>query len=138
MQPTELQVAFREATSPNGLIQLLATLREPDAKYKTKKDVIYAIFSNCPLWEEEKTKSGHVKFKHKITQIVIGYQNHGETTLDPGGVVVLIDEVQKHLNILCNEVFMYERNHWKYEPNWQQAEQNLAELRQKQIEHIKN
>lgn len=130
MQPSELQIAFREATCPNGLIELLETLRKPDEKYKTKKDTIYAIFSNCPLWEEEKTKSGHVKFKHKITQVVIGYQNHGDSKLDPGGAVTLLDEVQKHLNILCNRIFMYERNHWKYEPNWAQAEQNLALWRQ--------
>lgn len=131
MQPTELQTAYLEATNPNGLINLLAKLREPDEKYKTKKTTIYAIFSNCPLWEEEMTKSGHVKFKHKITQVVIGYQNHGDAELDPGGVVSLLKEVQRHLNILCNDIFNYQRNNWKYEPNWAEAEQRLAQLRQK-------
>ena len=129
MQPTDLQIAYHEAISTNGLIELLATLRDNGEKYKTKKDTIYSIFSNCPLWEEEKTKSGHVKFKHKITQIVIGYQNHGDSKMDPGGVVELIEAVQNHLNILSNKIFEFERNHWKTEPNWEKAERNLANWR---------
>ena len=129
MQPTDLQIAYHEAISTNGLIELLATLRDNGEKYKTKKDTIYSIFSNCPLWEEEKTKSGHVKFKHKITQIVIGYQNHGDSKMDAGGVVELIEAVQNHLNILSNKIFEFERNHWKTEPNWEKAERNLANWR---------
>ncbi len=123
----DLQLAFEEATKQNGLIELLAELRASTTiKYKVKKDRIYSIFSNCPLWEEEKTKNGHVKFKHKITQICIGYQNHGSTTVDPGGVVALLDQVQDHLNILSNHVFKFSANHWKTAPDYAQAEANLA------------
>ena len=133
MQPTDLQKAYYEAISTNGLIELLAKLRDEGEKYKTKKDTIYSIFSNCPLWEEEKTKSGHVKFKHKITQVVIGYQNHGDSKMDPGGVVAILEAVQNHLNILSNKIFQFERNHWKTEPNWEKAEQNLDKWRRDHI-----
>jgi hypothetical protein len=127
MQITDLQLAYQEATRNNGLLELMAKLRQPNEKYKTKKDVIHSIFTNSALWEEQVTKSGHAKFKHKITQIVIGYQKHGKsTTMDPGGVDKLTDLLQNHLNILANEIFGFRVNNWKEEPNWQQAEQNLA------------
>lgn len=129
MQPSELQQAYQEATRNNGLIELIATLRQPNEKYTTKKDTIYSIFKNSLLWDEEETKNGHVKFKHRITQIVIGYQNHGGSTMDPGGVDTLTKLLQEHLNILANDIFKYTVNHWKEEPNWNQAEQNLATWR---------
>lgn len=128
----DLRIAYEEATKPNGLISLLAHLREPNKKYTVKKTDIYNIFKNCPLWEEQDTKSGHVKFKHKITQIVIGYQNHGGPTMDPGGADQLLNNVQTHLNIMCNDIFHYTVGNWKTEPNYQQAAANLAHWKAKQ------
>lgn len=129
MQPSELQQAYQEATRNNGLVELMATLREPKKKYKTKKDDIYSIFKNSPLWDEEETKNGHVKFKHRITQIVIGYQNHGGPTMDAGGVDTLTKLLQDHLNILANNIFQFTANHWKQQPDWPASERNLATWR---------
>ncbi|MBS0635135.1 MAG: hypothetical protein JSR37_06705 [Verrucomicrobia bacterium] len=126
MQPTALQSAFFEAVRPNGLIELVTTLRDEGQKYNISKNHIYNVFKGCTLWVEQDTKSGHVAFKHRITGVTVGYQNHGEPKLDPGAVVALRDEVQKHLNILANDVFAYRVNHWKVEPNWAQAEQRCA------------
>ncbi len=133
MQPTqaqqELRIAYDEATKTNGLLSLLSQLREPGEKYKVKKDKIYSIFKNCPLWEECETKNGHVKFKHTITQTVIGYQNHGGATMDPGGADQLLDNVQTHINILSNEIFGFTVSNWKSEPNYQKAEVHLRKWR---------
>lgn len=128
MQPTTLQTAFDEAIRPNGLIAFVTKLREPDQKYKIKKDEVYALFKGCPLWKEQTTKSGHVAFKHQITGISVGYQNHGDPKLDPGGAIEMRDSVQKHLNALANNIFGYERNHWKYEPNWALSEKRYQNL----------
>ncbi len=140
MQPTALQIleiAYHEAVRANGLIALVTNLRDPAQKYNTSKESVYNVFKGCPLWDEQETKSGHVAFKHRITGIIVGYQNHGNSKMDPGGAVALRDQVQIHLNILANNIFGYTVNHWKEEPNWHHAEQRYAEMGSKGSQRIR-
>ena len=126
MQPSQLEFVYREATDSPGLIEFVQKLRKSEEKYKTKKGDVYALFSRLPLWEKQTTKNGHVKFKHKITKICIGYSNHGDTELDPGAAVTIREAVQKHLNIFNNQIFGWKTQNWKSEPNYAQAERRLA------------
>ena len=137
MQPTALQTAYDEAVRPNGLIAFVTKLRDPAEKYNLSKDEVYVLFKGCPLWQEQATKSGHVAFKHQITGIVVGYQNHGGPKVDPGGAVSLRDQVQQHLNILANNVFSYTVQHWKTEPDWALSEQRYGDMSRKSYKKIR-
>ncbi len=126
MQPNpvsrqDLQTSYYEVTKSNGLVELLHTLRAEKQKYSVKKRDVYTIFSNCPLWIEAKTGDGHVKFQHRLTGVVIGYQAHGGENMDPGGAEALKNRIQDHVNMLGNDIFGYTSSNWQAEPDYDQA-----------------
>ena len=76
------------------------------------------LFQSQPLWKQVTTGNGHAAFKHEITGVVIGFQNHGGSIMNPKHVVALREGVQTHLNILCNDIFKYTSNNWKSAPDY--------------------
>ena len=113
-----LQAVYYEATSNNGLINLTKELRADGAKYDQDADKIAAIFDGLPLWEKQKTASGHACYKHLLSGKVVGWQAHGDKGINPGHVVELLNVVQDHLNLFCNEIFDYKHKNWKAEPDY--------------------
>ncbi len=124
-----LQMAYAEAR--NVLIDLVEHLRNDEAKYNTHRHEMLALFQSQPLWKQIPTGSGHATFKHQITGVVIGFQAHGSSTLNPKHVVALRDCVQTHLNILCNDIFKYTSNNWKSAPDY-----NASLIRYRKIENL--
>ena len=78
-----LQAVYYEATSNNGLINLTKELRADGAKYDQDADKIAAIFDGLPLWEKQKTASGHACYKHLLSGKVVGWQAHGDKRINP-------------------------------------------------------
>ncbi len=113
MSVATLQAAHAEANGNNGFVELLRRLREPGAQYSQRRADIDSIFRNKPLWEAQKTGSGHAEYKHAFTGVVVGWQAHGDANLKATQVLQIREAVQRHLNILHNEVFGFKSGGWK-------------------------
>ncbi len=115
-----LAACYLDATRKGGLIEFTRDVRGEDGKesgkYSIKQTDLDTLFSKS-VWNEQKTGSGHRKLKHIITGIVIEYADH-KKEIDSGAAKTILEQVQKHLNILCNEVFCYTTGNWKEEPDY--------------------
>ena len=83
MSIPSLKATYQETQGNLGLIALTTDLRTTKGLSTQKKDRLFTIFKNKELWAEEKTKSGHVKFVHKLSGKVVGWQAHGGSDLKP-------------------------------------------------------
>ncbi len=123
-----LKESYLDATRKKGLIDFTKTVRSPkndfSGKYHIKLNDLDTLFSRT-LWHDAGKIGGHKKLTHKITQIVIEYKHHGKNTVAPVAVKDIYDQVQAHLNILCNDIFAYQKNNWQQEPNYEEALTNL-------------
>lgn len=122
-----LKDSYEEATGRNGLIEFTKEIRGENnnlsGKYSLKTNRVNRMFSLYG-WEESRHASGHRKLIHKITKVVIEYSNH-QQQVDPGAAESILNSVQHHLNILCNDIFKYQSNNWKKEPNFVTAAKEL-------------
>lgn len=119
---SDLKEAYWEATK-GGLMDFILTLRnESTEKYSKKINELYLFFEKMPLWKLVPSKDGHYTFKHKVTHIVIGFQAHSRKKKDNTVSATLVksirDNVQKHLNMLGNEIFSDRKFNWKSEPDY--------------------
>lgn len=119
----DLQSSYKDAIRKDGMIDLVSLPQESTLKIKNLK----SYFSN-PLWEKSTQSTGHCKLTHKVTKVVVSYQNHGPEAIAPHIQSQILDQTQVHLNILCNQIFKYTSRNWKYEPNYQQALINYRSL----------
>ncbi len=112
-----LKASYQDAKS---LIEFTKQVRTKEndfsGKYSVKQAHLDHLFSPA-VWSAQKTKTGHRKLIHKVTGIVINYGNH-KKQIDPGAVLTVFELVQKHLNILCNDIFVYKMNNWKKKPDY--------------------
>jgi hypothetical protein len=116
----DLQLAYNGATQKNGLINLTKELRSNNGLSNVKIQTISTLFKSLPLWKQHKKSSGHVKFKHKITDINVEFPAHNsrkESTFTPFVSKQILEQVQKHLNIMGNDIFTYKKYNWKQCPN---------------------
>lgn len=126
LDPQLFQVAYEEVKL-HGINHLVTELREnPLKQHQIKRKALTNLFKNLPLWERQNQSSGHVTFKHKITGIVVGFQNHSgknnkETKIHQDQAVALMNNLQEHMNILGNEIFKYTTHNWKTTPNYDLA-----------------
>ncbi len=64
-----------------------------------------------------------------MTGVVIEYANHdNKGGIDPGAAVTLLEGGQKHLNILCDNIFNYKPNHRKAEPDYAASVRRFMDL----------
>jgi hypothetical protein len=119
-----LETCYGEA---GCLINMLKTARINKEKtncYDLTHKEVDSCFVGKTLWVPTGQASGHCKFKHKVTRVVIEYQGHNShkgQNIAPHIQEQIIDQAQKHLNILGNDIFHYQKNDWKDEPNYDQA-----------------
>jgi hypothetical protein len=117
----DLKVSYNE--SRKKLIPLITESSEPNKHIKLQK--LQTVFQNSRLWEAQHTKSGHAKFIHKVTKTPVEYQAHikgKQNEIDPGIQKQVVEQLQKHVNILGNDIF-YIKN-WKTEPNYPKVIKN--------------
>jgi len=113
--------SFNNATRRQGEISFLREVRteknDDFGKYSVKLDRLRNIFKSS-VWFQHKTKSGHLKFSHKVTGIIIEFKNHGRgNNVDPGAVETIKKNLQEHENILGNEIFMFKSKNWQSLPD---------------------
>jgi hypothetical protein len=125
--------SYQEAVK--HLIPFTAKVRTPNndlsGKYSVSSKELDRLFSEA-LWAS-KPAGGHRKLINRLTRVVVEYKNHDtKGGVDPGAVLTILDQVQKHLNILCNHVFCYSKKHWKTEPDYKVAAERLKKLFNKQ------
>lgn len=120
----DLQTAFYEVADNGPVDGYIADIREStNAKYNVKRNKLLALFASprMSLWQQATTGNGHVKYTHRITRVVVGFQAHDDNTLDPGGAEELMKNLQKHVNILGNDIFKYRVRNWKTVPDFNRA-----------------
>jgi len=94
----------------------------PMRRVKSHKELV-ALFEQCEDWHKRPAASGHVTFINSVTSMkVCAIPHAGE--LKPGVKQNLLQQIQKHLNILCNDIFMYKTNNWRKDPDYKQAVAN--------------
>lgn len=118
----DLQQAYLDATRNQGLI---AFITECARGIPQKIDSVNSMFKSQPLWEPIKQSSGHISYKHRITHIVVGFQGHNgakkDNNIHSAILKVLHECVQKHVNLLGNEIFQYKQRSWKSEPDYDES-----------------
>ena len=98
-----------------------------DPKIKLKIGDLETYFKNSPVWERLDSRTGHRKVRHVVTKVMIEYQAHShklDKVVKKDIQKQIHDQVQTHLNILCNDIFGYTVGNWKQEPNFDQSLQN--------------
>lgn len=100
-------------------------------KYNHKPAVVAKLFENS-LWRNVQA-GGHERWKHPVTGIQVGYPGHygrkQDKVMDPAAVENIAKQLQIHLNILRNEVYLVP---WKKEPDIDSAAENLRKMLEKQ------
>lgn len=99
------------------LVAFTEEVRKPNGQYSVKTTELMHMFQACSQWIRVKKKGGHAKFQNSVTHVVVEFQAHkkrsNETNLDPGAVNGVLDAVQKHINIVCNQIFQPKNNIWQ-------------------------
>lgn len=121
---SDLEAAYRDAVRNNGIIALVKTLRD---RQTIKLQDLNSCFANN-LWVKSAQSTGHLKFTHKVTKVMIEYQNHGNEVSEKIQKQIL-EQAQTHINILGNDIFKYATQNWKQEPDFQKALENYKRLR---------
>jgi len=121
----DLEIAYTEATRNHGIIDLVHDLRDRNTHLKLRD--LNGYF-NTPLWSSRGQASGHCKFVHKVTKVIIEYQNHGSEDVAAHIQKQILEQAQIHLNILCNDIFKYREHHWKTKPDYNRALQAARRL----------
>lgn len=109
-----LKDSYLDATRKDGLIDF--TIQVHTGKYSVKQADLDNLFTKT-VWIDQKVKGGHRKLENAVTKIVVEYSNHAKD-IDPGAAETILNQVQEHLNILCNEIFRYEKDNWKVDPDY--------------------
>jgi len=81
-------------------------------------------FTKNSGWIKQKKADGHLTFAHKVTKVTVGYQAHSsskDTTVSANIMGTLLDGVQKHINILGNDIFGSTTGSWSVVPNYTKA-----------------
>lgn len=120
----DLQTAYFEIADNGPVDDYIADIRQNMlAKYNIKRSDLLSRFASprMSLWQQATTRNGHVKFTHKITRVVVGFQAHGSNTIDPNGAEDLMNELQRHVNILGNDIFKFTVRNWKTVPDFNHA-----------------
>lgn len=117
-----LRLSYHNATVKNGLIDFTKEVRGPNNDFQGKYSVTHKRLKSLfppSVWEPISKIGGHLKFKHKVTDTIVEYKNHGTRAgIDPGAVMTILNSVQKTLNILGNDIFKYKSSNWKKKPNY--------------------
>ncbi len=86
---------------------------------KTHKDLV-TLLDACKDWCKRPAASGHVTYINRVTHIKVCAIPHAGD-MKPGVKQNLLQQIQKHINILGNEIFGYGVNNWAIEPDYKQA-----------------
>lgn len=119
----DLQAAYQSAAAKGKLIDLTKTLRD-DVDGLLKHEDLIALFKGLEDWDKPKQSTGHVKFKNRLTGISVGFSGHGNPVLATHEKKALLETIQEHLNILCNDIFKYKTKNWKEEKDPEQSLKN--------------
>lgn len=130
-----LRDCYQDAVRKDGLIAFAKKIRTENndlrGKYSLNQRELSSLFSDT-VWCDCKKPGGHRKLENIVTGVMIEYANHGNKGgVDPGAAEAIFNAVQKHLNILGNEIFSYDKNNWKTEPNYLASSQRWDALRKK-------
>jgi hypothetical protein len=115
-----LEASYLDATRKNGLIDFTQQVRtdknDMSGKYSVKQKDLDNLFS-ASVWKEHEKKGGHRKLTSLVTGVVVEYPNHAKD-IEPGSAETVLHAVQKHLNILHNDVFGNKARNWKDAPDY--------------------
>lgn len=130
--PDTMRIAYQEVMEW-GIYELVRDLKsDPTARNRQGREYLRTFFKNLPLWDELPTKSGHLKWKHRLSQVTVGFQGHAggknESTIPAAQAMQLYTSLQKHMNYIGNEVFAYNLQNWKSEPNYALAARRFSQL----------
>ena len=116
----DLQASYHEATKNNGIIDLLQKLRGQNVIIKV--DELASCF-NSPQWNVRYV-GGHRILTHRVTKVVIGYQSHDGQDVKMEIKKQILENAQRHMDILCDHIFKFSTYKWSNVPNYQAALQN--------------
>jgi len=77
---------------------------------------------SCPYadWKRVDNATGHCTYKNQVTGITISFQGHvggrSDPTIKKHIADKILDDVQLHMNILCNVIFCYIHQNWRQAP----------------------
>ncbi len=121
---TLLQSAHQNIVKKKGWKDFTEKLRSNSmAKTAIKTQSLFRLFAD-PVWQEEKTKSGHKCYYHLITRERIGFSNH-QKNIKAGAAISILNNVQKIMDILANEIFLIKN--WSIEPDYQASLERWTE-----------
>jgi len=127
-----LKDSYFDATRKGGLIDFTRMVRgeknDFSGKYLVKQTDLDTLFSKS-VWTVVDTGGGHREVRHKLTGATVEYSNH-KKEIKAGAVVTIFNEVQRHLNILNNQIYSYTNCNWKEEPDYSAARKNWLALEQ--------
>ena len=121
MSITQNNLMVSYQNTKQKLMPQVTDLRSQD--YHVKRKELDLSFPKIAGWEK-KDSGGHAKFQHKVTHTIVEYQSHGPQTISKNIQDQVLENVQNHINILGNEIFKYQSNNWKDEPNYETALRN--------------
>ena len=123
-----LEASYLDATRKNGLIDFTQQVRtdknDMSGKYSVKQKDLDNLFSSS-VWKDLEKKGGHRKLTNLVTGVVVEYPNH-KKDIEPGSAETVLNAVQKHLNILHNDVFGNKARNWKDAPDYSKVLQQLT------------
>lgn len=89
-----LRAAYKEAGKLSGFLEKFS---QPRAQYNIPKGDIERLFREKSLWEGL-GKGGHDKRKNVVTEVVVGWQAHGGSKVEPAQANRIAECVQAHLD----------------------------------------
>lgn len=93
-------------------------------KSSVRIEEINRCFAHAVDWQRIPESSGHNKYKHRLTGIVVTYQAHASSKdcrVKPRIKLQILEQIRLHLNTLGNEIFCYTVHNWKAHPDYDMA-----------------
>ena len=90
-----------------ALVSFLAQVADPKKKFSGKYNVslsdVSCLFEK-KLWIWIANSTGHAKWKHPLSEIIIEYSNH-QDPVDPASIMNIFNRCQSHLDFFKKKVF---------------------------------
>jgi predicted RNA binding protein YcfA (HicA-like mRNA interferase family) len=123
---------YQDITRKKGLLAFIKDVRGPENDYSGKYSVKQTDLDNLftrGVWSERTTRSGHRKFVHPVTKVVVEYADHNKN-IDPGAAKDIMEQIQRHVNFIGNNILYAtgKRYNWSQEPDFEKAEKNWTKL----------
>lgn len=111
-----IKTVFAECSGPfvDFCKEVRSDQSDMSGKYSVRLQTVTNLFENSVVWEDQKKRGGHRKFRNTITGAVVEFSGHKDP-VDPGAVRTIFDQVQTYVDTMRKNFFELTDRNWTFD-----------------------